>query len=167
MRSRQSLERARVERDRGVQARATAAARGPGWRSPPGPAGFAQRLRELRNQSGMTSKALAAALEIDETRLSRFLNGTAPPPYSMQLPSRLHRLLGEMGVTPFSEADLRGSRDPHFAAVRAKGPVAAREYALQEAEEVNAEQHAQAARDLTALEDELRQERARQQQVEE
>ncbi|MFF1399384.1 helix-turn-helix domain-containing protein [Streptomyces sp. NPDC058287] len=128
---------------------------------------FAEHLRSLRAQSGLTSKALAEELRVDYTRLSKFLNGAELPPADMKLTARLHRLLDERGATPFDEEAVRESRDLLYAAAQAKGPLPFRPYALDEAEETNARQQAEAAQQLAALTAALDSERERRREAEE
>ncbi|MEO3768730.1 helix-turn-helix domain-containing protein [Streptomyces sp. B8F3] len=133
---------------------------------------FAEHLRVLRERVGMTSDALAEALGVDPSRLSRFLSGQSLP--QPQMLTRLHRLLADELADEEDGPDapdvieaVKGSRTLLYAAARARGPLSARAYEVEELKEKFAEQQTATARELDGLQKELRQERAHRRRAEE
>lgn len=125
---------------------------------------FAEHLRSLRDQTGMTSADLAAALAVDATRLSRYLSGQSLPPPTLL--TDLHRLLAGPGAESSVWEAARESRALLYAAAESKGPLSARACEVAALQEKLGEQQTETDQALAELRDELERERDRRQQVE-
>ncbi|MGW2922860.1 helix-turn-helix domain-containing protein [Streptomyces angustmyceticus] len=125
---------------------------------------FAEHLRSLRESAAKTSADLAGELDVDPTRLSRYLSGQSLP--EPQLLTRLHQLLADQNAEPPPEKAARASRALLYAAARSKGQLAARAYEIGELQEKLHEQQTESARSLTALQDNLQDERDRRHRAE-
>ncbi|MCF3173938.1 helix-turn-helix domain-containing protein [Streptomyces sioyaensis] len=118
---------------------------------------FAEHLRGLRERSAKTSADLAAALEVDATRLSRYLSGQSLP--EPQLLIRFHQLLADGDAETSPPLAAQESRALLYAAARSKGPLSARAYEIAELQEKLHEQQAETASSLAALQAEMQHER--------
>ncbi|MFG2640541.1 hypothetical protein ACGFYP_06145 [Streptomyces sp. NPDC048370] len=117
---------------------------------------LAEYLRELRDQLGITSKELGAALtekdpeaKVSEWQLSRYLSGSTLP--KLSLIGRMHELLSQRTGRPLDEDAVQAGRALVIAAAEAKGPLMAREIKLEAAIEDLSNQRAQAAEELSQL----------------
>ncbi|WP_405494037.1 helix-turn-helix domain-containing protein [Streptomyces sp. NBC_00096] len=119
---------------------------------------FAQHLRDLREDLGMSSTDIVKWLKesepgaaVDASRLSRYLSGTDLPKPSL-LPALYRLLATRRAVDPDRMAD---GWKLLYAAARTKGPLVAREY-KEEASRIALEEHrVQTAHALAGLREQL------------
>lgn len=135
----------------------------------PEEAAFAQHLRELREDLGMSSTEIVTWLrenepevKVDASRLSRFLSG-ANLPQPPLLPA-LHRLLAERGAV--DPERVREGWNRLYAAAQTKGPLVAREYKEQALRIALEEERVRTAQDLTGLREEIAREREHRERLE-
>lgn len=121
-------------------------------------------LRDLRDELGITSKELGAALtemdpevKVSEWQLSRYLSGSTLP--KLSLIGRMHELLSQRTGRPLDEDAVQAGRALVIAAAEAKGPLMAREIKLEAAIEDLSNQRTQAAAELSQLRDSVAAER--------
>ncbi|MET8755770.1 hypothetical protein ABZW32_37575 [Streptomyces sp. NPDC004667] len=135
----------------------------------PEEAAFAQHLRDLREDLGMSSteivqwlKENAPEARVDASRLSRFLSGANLPQPAL-LPA-LHRLQAERGgVDP---ERVREGWNLLYAAAQTKGPLIAREYKEQALRIALEEERVRTAQELASLREEIAHERERREALE-
>ncbi|MEU4948582.1 hypothetical protein [Streptomyces lavendulae] len=135
----------------------------------PEEAAFAQHLRDLREDLGMSSTEIVTWLKknepeaaVDATRLSRFLSG-ANLPQPPLLPA-LHRLLAERGAA--DPERVREGWNRLYAAAQTKGPLFAREYKEQALRIALEEERVRTAQDLAGLREEIAREREHRERLE-
>lgn len=135
----------------------------------PEEAAFAQHLRDLREDLGMSSTEIVKWLRknepeaaVDTTRLSRFLSG-ANLPQPPLLPA-LHRLLAERGAA--DPERVREGWNRLYAAAQTKGPLIAREYKEQALRIALEEERVRTAQELAGLREEIAREREHRERLE-
>lgn len=135
----------------------------------PEEAAFAQHLRDLREDLGMSSTEIVKWLKenepeaaVDQTRLSRFLSG-ANLPQPPLLPA-LHRLLAERGAA--DPERVREGWNRLYAAAQTKGPLIAREYKEQALRIALEEERVRTAQELAGLREEIAREREHRERLE-
>ncbi|GLV82707.1 hypothetical protein Slala03_23960 [Streptomyces lavendulae subsp. lavendulae] len=135
----------------------------------PEEAAFAQHLRDLREDLGMSSTEIVTWLKknepeaaVDATRLSRFLSG-ANLPQPPLLPA-LHRLLAERGAA--DPERVREGWNRLYAAAQTKGPLFAREYKEQALRIALEEERVRTAQELAGLREEIAREREHRERLE-
>ena len=122
----------------------------------------AQHLRDLRDRTDFSSGELArrlstGGLKVDETRLSKFLNGREIP--RREFAAHIHQVVAEVESCDVSPDEVRRTRDLMYAAVRARSPLQAREFELADAREELERQREHAEQQLKALREEAAAER--------
>ncbi|MFD0399274.1 helix-turn-helix domain-containing protein [Kitasatospora sp. NPDC059811] len=124
----------------------------------------AQRLRDLRDRTGLSSEELAHRLRVDKTRLSKFLNGREVP--RRELAARLHQVVAEQEGGEVSPEEVARTRKLMYDAVRTRNPLQAREFELADAREEIEHQRLRTNQQLDVLREELVAERRKRQAVE-
>ncbi|MFE2271004.1 hypothetical protein ACFXB4_17365 [Streptomyces lavendulae] len=135
----------------------------------PEEAAFAQHLRDLREDLGMSSKEIVTWLKenepdaaVDASRLSRFLSG-ADLPQPPLLPA-LYRLLAERGAA--DPERVREGWNRLYTAAQTKGPLIARGYKEQALRIALEEERVRTAQELAGLREEIAREREHRERLE-
>ncbi|MFD0410455.1 helix-turn-helix domain-containing protein [Kitasatospora sp. NPDC127116] len=124
----------------------------------------AQRLRDLRDRTGLSSEELAHRLRVDKTRLSKFLNGRDVP--RRELAARIHQVVAEQEGGEVSPEEVARTRKLMYDAARIRSPLQAREFELADAREEIEHQRIRTNRQLDLLREELVAERRKRQAAE-
>ncbi|MEU8921849.1 helix-turn-helix domain-containing protein [Kitasatospora sp. NPDC048545] len=129
----------------------------------------AERLRELRARTGLSSEDLAERLSgdgirVDRTRLSKFLNGREVP--RREIAARLHALAAECEGVDVNAEEVAATRALMYAAACVRSPLQAREFELATAREDLDRHRAEAVQELADLQRDLHDERKRRQDAE-
>ncbi|MFJ6139322.1 helix-turn-helix domain-containing protein [Kitasatospora sp. NPDC092286] len=124
----------------------------------------AQRLRDLRDRTGLSSEELAHRLRVDKTRLSKYLNGRDVP--RRELAARIHQVVADQEGGEVSHEEVVQTRKLMYDVVRTRNPLQAREFELAGAREEIEHQRLRTNQQLGALREELVAERRKRQAAE-